>query len=50
MRKSDKAAALDKDLKALFGALQARALPDRVRCVIDQIYVVEPPEPVRKAS
>lgn len=51
LRKINEAASLDQELKAMFGALQARALPGRIRCVVDQILVVEPQAaPTRKAS
>lgn len=50
MRKPDKAETLDKDLKAMFRALQGRALPDRIRCVVDQVFSDETPVPAKKRA
>ncbi|MGA0606927.1 hypothetical protein ACO2Q0_13110 [Phenylobacterium sp. VNQ135] len=50
MRKPEKAAALDKDLKAMFRALHGRALPDRIRCVVDQVFSEEQAEPAKKSA
>jgi hypothetical protein len=35
--KTDKRVALDRALKGMFGALKKRALPDRLRSVVDQL-------------
>lgn len=44
-------AALDKDLKGMFRALEARPLPDRLRSVVDQLDEgAEQPAPAKKSA
>ncbi len=40
--KRDKAAALEKELKGMFRALEDRPLPDRLRSVVDQLDEGQP--------
>jgi len=43
--------ALDKDLKGMFRALEARPLPDRLRSVVDQLDEgAARPEPAKKRA
>jgi len=44
-----KAKALDKGLRGMFRALQQRAVPDRLRSVVDQLDEGDAPQP-RKAK